>query len=395
MANASLAEPLEEDELKKIIHSIGGAQVTKDDSFFTKKVEESVMRLRIREAAKMEFQTQTWREPPPTYDGSKYLEQPDEEDPWSIVDLLPNGGNALLAAQFKVGKTTLLLNLLRSFCDNQPFLGRFDVLLEPDARVGFFNYEMSEVQFRRWVRRLNIRNKERFAVADLRGYGVRLGTPESDRWTVEWLQRWNVQVWIIDPYAKAYGGDSENDNTEVARFTDAVDTIKEKAGVDIAILGAHFGRQEFESGDEHVRGATRLDDWADARWIMTRNFEGDRFFFASGRDVDVPESRLAYADSSRRMTLLEGNREGRKVESMEGRILQYVTTKARTLHGEDLQVAITGGAIENAVTGRAAAVRAALKMLVSKGSLVLVTGVHGEKWHYPHDHSEIPSKGDG
>lgn len=391
--NASLAEPLDDQELQKIIHSIGGTDTDARDARFEEAVAKRAWTMRVSEAAAREVRQTAWREPPPTLDGHQYLAQPDEEDPWSIVDLLPLGGNALLAAQFKVGKTTLLLNLVKAMCDRRPFLGKFDATLEENARVGFFNYEMSELQFRRWVRRLNVGHPERFAIADLRGFDVRLGTPDGDNWAVEWLKRWEVQAWIIDPYAKAFSGESENDNTEVARFTDAVDQIKERAGVDIAVLGAHFGRQSFETGEEHVRGATRLDDWADARWIQTKDAERERYFSAIGRDVEVQEARLGFNSKTLALTMLEGERMGRGQERLTGEILQYVARAGRHKHGEDLKAAITGKAIEENVTGQGAKIRAACKALVDRGSLVLVVGDHGERWHYPHGHPDVGQTG--
>lgn len=387
--NQSLAEPLEEEEVAKIIHSIAGTDGDSRDARFEEAVKKRAWTMLVSQEAARVVKKEEWREPPSTESGDAWLSQVYEEDPWSIVDLLPASGNALLAAQYKVGKTMLLLNLMQSLCDGKMFLGRYAALLEEGSRVGYFNYELPPAMIQRWIRQLDIGRPDRFAMSNLRGFNVRLGTLEGDQWAIEWLKRWNVQVWIVDPYAMAYAGDSENDNTEVARFTASLDSIKEQADVDIAILGAHFGRQEFETGSEHVRGATRLDDWADARWIMTKNFEGERFFSANGRDVQVEESRLSFSAKTRRLTILEGNREGRKPELMEGRILQYIARVSRSKQGEDLKASITGRAIEEAVTGRAAAVRNACKMLVDRGSLTLVLGDHGERWHYPHEHPEI------
>lgn len=381
--NQSLEQPLEDSEVSKVIGSIGHTDSDARDARFEDAVAKRAWTMKVSQEAARVVRQVTWREPPGTLEGRSYLAQPDEEDPWAIVDLLTAGGNALLAAQYKVGKTTLLLNLMRSMCDNKPFLGRFPVQLDEDARVGFFNYEMSPIQFRRWVRRLGVQNPERFAIADLRGFDVRVGTPDGDEWIINWLKHWDVQAWIVDPYAKAYSGESENDNTEVARFTDAVDAIKERAGVDIAVLGAHFGRQEFESGTEHVRGATRLDDWADARWIQTKDADGDRYFSAIGRDVEVEESRITFNRDTLGITLMEGGRAERAYVKVEGAVLTYIRESlAQFGHDpEALKRAVSGRGIEAAKLGRALNVRGALRSLEKTGSLRAIPGPANTVWH--------------
>jgi hypothetical protein len=98
----------------------------------------------------------------------------------------------------------------------------------------------------------------------------------------------DVAVWVVDPFARAFvgSGTSENDNTEVGRFLDTLDVIKERAGVSELVLPTHTGREEFEEGQERARGATRLDDWADVRWMLTKDDDDVRYFSATGRDVE-------------------------------------------------------------------------------------------------------------
>src|SRR5262245_51148652 len=55
------------------------------------------------------------------------LSQPDEPTPWRIVNCQPKESRVMLAAQFKAGKTTLVGNLIRSLCDGDPFLGKYQI----------------------------------------------------------------------------------------------------------------------------------------------------------------------------------------------------------------------------------------------------------------------------
>ena len=97
----------------------------------------------------------------------------------------------------------------------------------------------------------------------LRGHVLPLHVPLVFDHAVEWLKEREITFLIIDTYARAYGGD-ENNNAAVSRFLDTLDMLKEDAGVVDLVLTAHTGRKEHIQGEEHARGATRIDDWADA-----------------------------------------------------------------------------------------------------------------------------------
>lgn len=224
---------------------------------------------------------------------------PDEPVRYAVEGLVPAGGNVLLAAQFKAGKTTLVTNLARTFADGGEFLGRFAVNAPTEGRFALWNYEVDAAQYRRWMRESRIAAPERIVALHLRGYSVPITVPRVAQWCVEWLKRHEVRWWCLDPFARAFTGKSENDNTEVARWLDALDEVKHRAGVEMLVLPAHTGREVHEVGRERVRGATRLDDWADVRWLLTRDEAGSRFLRATGRDVEVAEEQLTHDEATR------------------------------------------------------------------------------------------------
>lgn len=392
--NDTIEQPLSRAELDKITASIWHAEeakaATEDDAdpSWNRDVAQAARRLRVQEEARRVARRAILVEPPTTLPGAEYLALPDDEQTWAIEGLLQMGGNALLAAAFKVGKTTLLLNLLRAACEGHPFLQRFDVTLEPGRRIGFFNYELPPGQFRAWVKALGITHPDRFAILDLRGHNMRLGEETVDAWVTAWLAQWNIDMWVLDPFARAYGGQSENDNTEVAAWTDAVDAIKDRAGVRNCVVGAHFGREQFDEGGEHVRGATRLDDWADARWIMTRDAADERYFSATGRDVEVKQGRILYDGQHRTMTMVQGGKATRRLERIEELVLAYLNKHTDGLSGPAIRPALTSKAIEKQVEGRAMDVRRTLHKLVEDDAVAIVNGPHGERWHYPSAHPD-------
>lgn len=255
------------------------------------------------------------------------LAEPDEHEDDLIAEVLPRGSNATLAAPFKVGKTTLIANLLRALADGEPFLGKYDVAPQgtPVGRIALWDYEMSRKQLKKWLRDAGIRNLEAIEILNLRGERVPLTVPHVEAWAVDWHRRHHVGVWLLDPFARAAVGCGldENDNSEVALFTDTIDVIKKRAGIHTFVMPVHTGRAELEEGRERARGATRLDDWPDVRWLLTQD-EGRRAFRAHGRDVDEPQTTLDYDDPTRTYRATGVALRWEKSRNLEQRILDVV-----------------------------------------------------------------------
>lgn len=230
------------------------------------------------------------------------------EQTFTIDQLHPTGGNTLFTAQYKAGKTTAQLNLVKALADGEGFLGEFAVA-PLSGRVGYWNYEMDPDTFRAWMRDLGIRHPERVAVPlHLRGVVLPLGVEEVAERAAAWLKGNDVEFLIVDPAARAWQGmvQSENDNSQIAAFTDALDFIKREGGVRDLLLTAHMGRERFENGQERARGATRLEDWMDAGWYLRKHpTTGRRSLRAMGRDVELAAIELEY-DTVRRTLLATG-----------------------------------------------------------------------------------------
>lgn len=270
-----------------------------------------VERQRVRRQAdallREEEAAAAWQEPAWRPTLTAELAIPDEPVTYTVEEVLPTGGNVLLTAQFKAGKTTLVNELARCLADSDKFLGRFATHCA--GRIVLWNYEVDARQYRRWLREAGFIHTDRVTVLNLRGFRVPVGHARVQDWAVRWLTEHQATVWVMDPFARAFvgSGTSENDNTEVGTFLDTLDVIKERAGVGELVLSTHTGRAEMEQGAERARGATRLDDWADVRWLVTRDNTA-RYFRATGRDVEVPEGRLEFDPDARRLTLAGGDR---------------------------------------------------------------------------------------
>lgn len=304
-----------------------------DDELRKRLIEQEVERQRAQRAARRildeEEATAAFREPVWRSTLVEELAIPDEPVAYLVDEVLPTGGNVLLTAQYKAGKTTLVNHLTKCLADGDSFLGAFDVADRP-GRVALWNYEVDERQYRRWLRSLGVEQPERVTVLNLRGYRLPLTAARIEEWIVRWLTERQITTWIVDPFARAFvgAGDSENDNTEVGRFLDTLDVIKHRAGVNELIMPAHTGRAVQEEGQERARGATRLDDWADVRWLVTKDEEDIRYFRATGRDVEIPEGKLEYDPVTRSLTMAMG--QGRRVGG--DRILSQTILSAASIN---------------------------------------------------------------
>jgi hypothetical protein len=235
-------------------------------------------------------------------------EELDIEDPpieWEVEGLHEVGTNVLLTAAFKTGKTTLALNLMKSKMDGTPFLGHFTVPA-PTGRIAWWNFELTERQARRWLREMGVTRPEWGSVLHFRGHKMPIHSDHVRDSLVSWLKERSVTYLIVDPFGSAYDG-KENDNDEVREWTRRLDEIKALAGVDSVVLVTHTGRGGQEKGFEHARGAAKLDDWNDIRWVYAKDRDDSeneaRYFYAHGREVDFPETGVSYDEASRTLRI--------------------------------------------------------------------------------------------
>lgn len=282
----------------------------------------------VREARRhldAEDAAKTFRVPPSLPTLTDELALPDEPVTYLVDQVVPTGANVLLTAQYKTGKTTLVNAFTKALADSEPFLGKFPTS-PTDGRIALFNYEVDGRQYRRWLRDVGIHNTDQVVLLNLRGYRLPAIVRSVEDWIVQWLAERDVKVWIVDPFARAFvgSGASENDNTEVGRFLDTLDVIKERGGVSELILPTHTGRQEFEQGSERARGATRLDDWADVRWMLTKDDNDTRYFSATGRDVDFAEAALTFDEPTRALRVVGESRARESVRRLEQAVLAVV-----------------------------------------------------------------------
>jgi len=279
-----------------------------DADGFETAVEYHLEEMRAKDEAKRRHEEQSRAEVglPPVRNLTALLAEPDVETVYRIEGVAPAGGRVMLAAQAKSGKTHLAGNLVRSLVDGDPFLGRFCVNGQA-RRVVVIDTEMSENMVRRWFRDQGIVNTDRVDVVALRG---RVGAFNiiNPQCRAEWAELLHgADYLILDCLRPALDALGLDEHRDAGKFVVAFDALLAEAGITDSLVVHHMGH-----GGLRARGDSRLQDWPDAHWRILRakddQPDSDRFFTAHGRDVDVPEGRLAFDPETRRLTYGDGSR---------------------------------------------------------------------------------------
>jgi hypothetical protein len=264
--------------------------------------------------------------------------------PWLVEGLMRQGHKVLLTAGFKCGKTTLLGNVARAFVDQEPLFGRFPVRALAGT-VSIYDFEMSEDDSLDMYARMNITNTGRIAVENLVGSGFSLANDVHAEMAVKHLLKVEAEVWFIDTFARAMRGfGDENSNSDVARFLHTVDQVVAETDLRGVVVTAHTGRNQQEVGSEHARGATFLDDDAHARWLLTRDESGTRYFRAEGRNrVGCAEFALAFDEETELLSATNRTRTDGRNEKAAREAAQLVNGSPDGISVNELKAAMQSG----------------------------------------------------
>lgn len=220
---------------------------------------------------------------------------------YRIEGLQARGHRALLAAQFKVGKTTVVANVTRSLLDGDAFLGRYAVA-PIDGTLMVLDFEMAEAQLDEWYEDQHVVHDDRLILVPMKGRAASfdLTDPNVRSCWVAALKARGVTYLILDCLRPVLDALGLNEHTQAGVFLTALDTLLYEAGIAEALVVHHMGHDK-----KRARGDSRILDWPDAVWSLDgkQDSKAPRFFHAIGRDVTVPKSQLAYDSKTRRLSL--------------------------------------------------------------------------------------------
>ena len=340
-------------------------------------IQERLHRLRINHEARrlLDQELHPDIEVPPIKLLTDLLAEPDDPVHYRVEHLALDGARVMLSAAYKAGKTTLVANLLRAMVDGEKFLGCFEVKI-PAKRIVLIDCELDEATLRRWLREQGIVNTDAICTVALRGRLSSFNLLEDrcrDRWTQR-LSDLGCDYLVLDCLRPVLDALNLDENRDAGKFLVPFDTMLTGAGVANACVVQHMGHT-----GERSRGDSRLQDWPDAIWRLVRETDepdSARFFSAFGRDVNVAEGRLSF--DQRRLSYTAGNRNDVKTEAAVTAVLTLLSGDA--LQGGD---GLSGSALERDLGGdhTQKAVRAAIRKLVNRGRVEVVTGARNAKLH--------------
>jgi hypothetical protein len=342
---------------------------------FDAKVQQELERIAVREAARRVHAAQEASGLFAGFTDASLREAfvaPRERVPWVIESLQRAGHKAFLVAQFKAGKTTVSGNVVKALADHEPLFGRF-ATHDLAGNIGILDYELTEDDALDMYREMGLRNEQRIFLQSLRGTGFTLANESHAEMLVAWCRAHDIEYLTVDPFGRAMKGfGEENSNDDVRAFLMSLDTVAKEAGLLGILMPVHTGRAAVEIGSERARGATVLDDDADARWILTKDAQGRRFFRADGRrGVGVEEISLDFDAGCSRLTVSDMSREESAGERFTGAVLNFL----------DQDPGAVLNAVKKGVDGSDKQIAAAVKLLIKQG-LVRVDIVGNAHHHY-------------
>ena len=183
---------------------------------FADDVAREVHKLRVREAAKRQFDSEKIQ-PATAFEAGLLGEIMSRSDsiPYRVFGLIPSNAGTLVVAQRKTGKTTLMLNLTRSLITGETFLGTLGVR-KVTGRVAIINFEVSASQIASWAREAGVPG-DRLYLVNLRGTRNPLNDLEARARLAALLRTQEVESLIVDPFGRACGDTNQNDAGESAR----------------------------------------------------------------------------------------------------------------------------------------------------------------------------------
>jgi hypothetical protein len=344
---------------------------------FTRRVELEALNLRVRDAARRKLAVEQGGNVgrPPLVGLRAFLAEHDPEVIYRIDGWWPMGGRIVLVAQWKAGKSTVVANLLRTLADGGRFLGEFYTL--PAGRIVLLDDELDPRTLRRWLRDQGVINADAVELVTLRGQAASFNILDTQT-RAEWATVLaGVDVIILDclrPVLDALGLDESRD---AGRFLVAFDALLAEAGDGSGVDGLvvhHMGHTS-----ERSRGDSRIIDWPDATWLLTRQDSDDprspRFLSAFGRDVDQREGRLDYDPTTRHLTFVGGNRADAIAEGLWEAIKQVLRDQT-----EGLSQNATVAAMQALGPSKHAA-EDALRLAVSRQLVTVTNGPRGARLH--------------
>jgi biotin operon repressor len=320
--------------------------------------------LRIRREAQQRIDAANDDWSPPEFLTGPELAETQDNYTWRVDDLITVGSNVLVNASYKAGKSTLIINLIRSMLTEEDFLGKFGT--KPAASIKLIDMEMPRATGKTWMEEAGLLKYKELSCSFLVGRPGSLSVlDETKRKRIADDLR-GTDVLIIDPLGPlmAAHGMDENSNTDIRRLLNGLTALKTEAGISELIVVHHAGHQ----ASRRSRGASVLGDWPDVI-VNLRNKDPDnpsgvRSISAFGRDVMIPETDLFHDRATRSLRTLDSTART-TTDDLKDKILNALRGNGGPMSGSKLATTV-GGRKENVLK--------AVRELHAKGFLEQTAG---------------------
>lgn len=280
---------------------------------------------------------------PPIYGQAGLKEVIKDIPKYRIDKLMLAGSDTLIVGAHKAGKTTFLLNLIRSLATGEPFLGAYDVT-PTEGRILFMNYELPLVLLDEWTEKIGV-PEEKLLTLTPSGYSNPLSSSAGREWLTDQMDKNEVEILIVDPFAAATKGldINEQDNTAVRQWLEqSVSDVRAGAKyVTEAVLTHHSGKDAGKG----ARGASAFYDWPSSYLELDRKgtqYDSPRYLKANGRDVGLKSTEIVYDEETHKMLLSQGQGLASVRVNMElmVAIVEVVNAEGREMNSKEVENAL-------------------------------------------------------
>ncbi len=223
---------------------------------------------------------------------SELLAMPEVEPDWLVDQLFTVGSSGWVAAEPKVGKSWVVLELAYALSTGMPFLGRFAV--KQPRRVLYVQEEDSLQRVLRRLKKIIKGDPARRAPSDdywrwsIRS-GFKLDSPVWMEMLRQEIESFSAEVIILDVFNRLHGA-KENDQQEMTAILNALIVLATRYGCSFIIV--HHNRKPQQGDDaranQMIRGSGVLAGWAECSLYLKRSKDKDTII-VTPESKDTPE----------------------------------------------------------------------------------------------------------
>lgn len=222
---------------------------------------------------------------------------------WLIAGLIPMDGSLGLFAERKAGKTTTVVEMVRSMLSGDEFLGRFATHLPAGARVALLDTEMTPAMLHHEYTKAGVPvdDLDRIDLHPLRGRS-RLLDLRDDATRARWQNLIAPGALIVVDclYTVLAAAQVDESSAQVSDIIDGIKALAVQCGAAGLVIVHHLGKDPTKGARGHSSIEGGVDTLATIWLDGPPAADTPRLFSATGRlDVDVPPALLNRGDDNR------------------------------------------------------------------------------------------------